>query len=92
MFHREPQVDWDLWAAFRDAHSELLPALKDATVNRGEAENQLDLDPESLGLICSQDGRLLAAGGFGPFGILLSLAAGEQMAEMGLGLPLTVGE
>lgn len=77
----QPPVDWGVLESMREKLGGQLPALGEATVRRGLAENRLALDPAAPGVQSSEDGRIQAAGAFGPFTLLLSLATAETMAE-----------
>ncbi|MFQ5654286.1 MAG: NAD(P)/FAD-dependent oxidoreductase [Planctomycetota bacterium] len=87
LHHREPVVDWRLLEEFRRQRRELLPGLGGARIRRGSAENLLALDPDPPGIHTAAAGRILAAGAFDLYGVLLALALGERMAEEGLADP-----
>ncbi len=84
LHHRGPVVDWGLLQEFRTQQQQLLPGLHQARVQRGSAQNILQLQADSSAPFKVAEGRLLAAGAFGIYGILLALATGERLAEEGL--------
>ncbi len=83
----EPRVDWGVLEAVRTERRQRLPRMARVRVRRGRAERLLDLERRAPGIVSAHDGRLLAAGAFGPFLLPLALSVAERLAETGLAAP-----
>jgi len=79
----DPTVDWTRLERSREELVEVVPWLSSIEVRRGRAVRRLAFDPE-VPLLDSRQGRISAGGAFGPHGIGLFPAVGEQLAERAL--------